>query len=100
MSERNKRKQQICFWLILLLWAGLSAAGYYYSGRRDPTIDFPTGWRAAEGSRTGRAAGRGDFRPDRPDSAEKPFPQLENLAGLCLLAGLCMESLFPLPVPV
>ena len=45
MSERNKRKQQICFWLILLLWAGLSAAGYYYSGRRDPTIDFPTGWK-------------------------------------------------------
>lgn len=37
-------KQRICFFLILLLWAGLSAAGYYYSGRRDPTIDFPTGW--------------------------------------------------------
>lgn len=37
-------KQRICFFLILLLWAGLSAAGYYYSGRRDPAIDFPTGW--------------------------------------------------------
>ena len=48
----------------------------------------------------GFSAGRGDFWPDRPDSVEKPFPQLENLAGLCLLACLCMESLFPLPVPV
>lgn len=104
MSERNKRKQQICFWLILLLWAGLSAAGYYYSGRRDPTIDFPTGWklqlilcgRYLLGFLLGAAI---SGRIDRI-RLKKPFPQLENLAGLCLLAGLCMESLFPLPVPV
>ena len=40
----SRKKQNIFLLLIFLLWVGLSAAGYYYSSRRDPTIDFPTGW--------------------------------------------------------